>query len=59
MIRGHPGELWSFCNFMELPKKEVTKWQKAPICLKCQNKGTFFSSTLKVDENKVPLIFWF
>ena len=63
MIRGHPGELWWFCHFMELLKNpsEVTKWQKTPISLKWRliqkNKGLFFSSTLKVEDKKVLLFF--
>merc|ERR1712030_148240 len=38
---------------------KMTKWPYlSPEVPNPKNKGTFFSSTLKVEESKVPLFFW-
>ena len=64
MIRVISGELWSFWCFTKIPEdpSQVTKGQEAHIslkwCLIQKNKGTLFTSTLKVGAIKVHLFSW-
>ena len=63
MIRVNPGELRPFFLFHEGPgkpltSKKMTKSSYLPqITSDPKNKGTLFSSTLKVEEKKVLLFF--
>ena len=57
-------EIWPYCHFEGcsswLGFLEMKRWPYlSPLAKKNKNKGTFFSSTLKVEGSKVPLSFWY
>ena len=63
MIRFHAGELWYFCCFMKIPEnplisKKISKSSYlSQMTSDIKIKGKLFSSTFKVEENKVTLFF--